>query len=73
MFYSHLLIHAEIYIYIYIYILDTYQRNKLIRRKDERRRKTSLTIFLPLTLFVRFRKGCSRVVCERELETKHKL
>ena len=28
---------------------------------------------LPLTLFVRFRKGCSRFACERVLETEHKL
>ena len=41
------------------------------RRNDKRRRKTSLTIFLPLTLFIRFRKGCSRFACERELETEH--
>ena len=27
--------------------------------------------YLPLTLFVRVRKGCSRFACERELETEH--
>ena len=36
-------------------------------------RKTSLTIFLPLNLFVRVRKGCSIFACERVLETEHKL
>ena len=34
-------------------------------------RKTSLTNIVPLTLFVRVRKGCSRFSCERELETEH--
>ena len=28
-------------------------------------------IFIPLTLFVRVRKGYSRFACERELETEH--
>ena len=39
-------------------------------------RKTQKDFFnniLPLTLFVRVRKGCSRVACGRELETEHKL
>ena len=27
--------------------------------------------YLSLILFVRFRKGCSRFACERELETEH--
>ena len=39
----------------------------------QRCRKTSLTIFLPLALFVRVRKGCWRFACERVLETEHKL
>ena len=57
---SHLLIHAA-----------TQRHND----KDTRR-KTQEDFFnniLPLTLFVRFRKGCSRVACERVLETEHKL
>ena len=29
--------------------------------------------YLPLTLFVRFGKGCVGFYCERELETEHKL
>ncbi len=45
--YCHLLIHAE----IYIYILDTYRRND-----KDRRRKTSLTKYLPLTLLQGFEK-----------------
>ena len=39
-------------------------------------RKTQEDFFnniLPLTLFVRFRKGCVGFYCERELETEHKL
>ena len=35
--------------------------------------KTSLEKYSPLTLFVRVRKGCWRVACERVLETEHKL
>ena len=69
-----MLIHAE----IYIYMLDTYRRNELIRRKHDNdkdaERKTQEVFFnniLPLTLFVRIRKGCSRVACERELEIEH--
>ena len=42
-------------------------------RRNEGRMKTSLEKYSPLTLFVRFGKGCSRVACERVLETKHKL
>ena len=47
--YCHLLIHAE----IHIYILDTYRRND-----KDRRRKTSLTKYLPLPLL----QGFERVV-----------
>ena len=35
---------------IHIYILDTYRRND-----NDRRRKTSLTKYVPLTFFVRVR------------------
>ena len=38
-----------------------------------RRRKDFFNKILPLALFVKVRKGCSRVACERELETEHKL
>ena len=41
--------------------------------KKDARRKDFFNNILPLTLFVRVRKGCSRVACERELETEHKL
>ena len=61
MLYSYMHVHAE----IYIYILDTYRHN------DNRRRKTSLTKYLPLTLLQGFGKGYSRFACERELETEH--
>ena len=62
MLYCHLLIHAE----IYIHMLDTYRRN------GKRRRKTSLTKYLPLTLFVEVYKGVTpKFACERELETAH--
>ena len=60
MLYCHLLIHAE----IYIYILDTYWRN------DNRRRKTSLTVFTS-HFIARVRKGCVGFYCERELEIEH--
>ena len=52
MLYCHLLIHAE----IYIYILDTYRRHELISRSNKRRRKTSLTKYIPLTLLQGFEK-----------------
>ena len=53
-------------------MLYAYWRND----KDARRIKTQEDFFikyLPLTLFVRVRKGYSRFLCERELETEHKL
>ena len=56
--YCHLLIHAEIY--IYIYWIHTGAMNN-------RRWKTSLSIYVPLTLFVRVQK----FACERALETEH--
>ena len=56
--YCHLLIHAEIYIYIYIYILDTYRRNEQ-QTQWQRRRTTSLTKYLPITLL----QGFEKVVC----------
>ena len=37
---------------------------------NNRRRKTSLTKYLPLTLLQGFEKGYSKFVCERELETE---
>ena len=43
------------------------------RRTNKGRMKASLTTYLPLTLFVRFQKGCSRFACEWVLETEHKL
>ena len=53
--------------YTYIYWIHTDAINKDARRKD------FFNNILLLTLFVRVRKGCSRVACERELETEHKL
>ena len=41
--------------------------------QEGRRMKTSLTIFLPLSLLQGFEMGCSRFACERVLETEHKL
>ena len=41
--------------YTYICWIHT---DAIIRTHEGRCKKTSLTIFLPLTLFVRFRKGC---------------
>ena len=38
---------------------------------NDARRKTSLTKYLPLTLFVRVWKGCVGFYCERELEIEH--
>ena len=38
---------------------------------NNRRRKASLTKYLPLTLLQGFEKGYTRFACERELETEH--
>ena len=37
---------------------------------NNRRRQTSLTNYVPLTLFVRVQKSYSRFACEREMETE---
>ena len=39
--------------------------------KTDARRKTSFSKYLPLTLFIRVRKGCVGFYCERELEIEH--
>ena len=44
------------YIHIYRFMQDTYWRNKLIRPSNKRRRKTSLTKYLSLTLLQGFEK-----------------
>ena len=70
--YSHLLIHAE----IYIYILDTYRRNDNRRKDKDAGIKMHEDFFNNIftSLFIaRVRKGCWRVACERVLETEHKL
>ena len=41
------------------------------RTQWQKRRKTSLTKYIPLTIFVRFKRGYSRFACERELEIEH--
>ena len=46
-------------------------QNESQRHNDKGRVKTSLTKYVPLTLFVRFEKGYSRFECERELENEH--
>ena len=53
---------------------STYTHNNKDGRNDkDARRKTSLSIYLPLTLLQGFEKGYSRFSCEREMETEHKL
>ena len=44
-----------------------YHNDTIIKTQEDFFRK----IFVPLTLFVRVRKGCVRFYCERELETEH--
>ena len=43
------------------------------RYSNERRRKTSLTTYLPLTLLQGFKRVVQGFACERMLETEHKL
>ena len=54
-----------------MFMQDTYWRNKLIRRSDKRRRKTSLTNIFTSHFIARVQKGCVGFYCERELETEH--
>ena len=53
------------YIYTYIYWINTdtmiNDASVTIKMQEGRRKKTSLTTYLPLTLFVRFEKGYSRL------------
>ena len=56
--------------YTYIYWIHTDAMNNRRNDKDARK-KTSLTKYLPLTLFVSVGKGCVGFYCERELETEH--
>ena len=44
-----------------------------IKMQEGRHRKTSLQMYLPLTLFVRFERVVQGFACERVLETEHKL
>ena len=73
--YSHICRFTSTYMHIYMWNNSQRHNDKDARRKthEGRRRKTSLQLYLPLTLFVRVRKGCSRFACERVLETEHKL
>ena len=68
-----MVIHADSHLHTCTYICRIIHNDTT---KTDARRITQEDFFnniLPLTLFVRFRKGCSRVACERELETEHKL
>ena len=70
-----IMLHTYIYwIHTDAMITDTVIKDagKKRRRKDGRRKKTSLQIFTP-HFIARVRKGCSRFACERVLETEHKL
>ena len=60
------------YILICIYTC-IYMQNNSQRHNDKGWVKTSLTKYVPLTLFVTLEKGYSGFACERELETEQKL
>ena len=61
---THVHVHTHIYTcYIVIYIIIQHHNDTIIkqtqgqrRKKEGRRRKTSLQLYLPLTLFVRFER-----------------
>ena len=57
------------HLHIHMHIHAASQRHN----DKDRRRKTSLTKYLPLTLLQGFEKGYSRFTCERELENEQKL
>ena len=62
MLYGHLLIHSA-----------SQRHNTKDRHMKKGSRKTSLQLYFTSHFIARVRKGCSRVACERVLETKHKL
>ena len=47
-------------------------KRHMIKTQEGRHRKTSLQLYLPLTLFVRFERVVQGFACERVLETEHK-
>ena len=54
---------------VVLYCHLQYHNDTIIKTQEDFFRK----IFVPLTLFVRVRKGCVGFYCERELETEQKL
>ena len=46
-------------------------KDAITKTQEGRRRKTSLQIYFTSHFIARVRKGCSRVACERKLETEH--
>ena len=54
---------------IHIYIYTQHHNDTRIKTQEDFFKQ----IYIPLTLFVRVRKGCVGFYCERELETKQKL
>ena len=70
--------HTHTYIYIYICVCVLYSHlqhhnDTTIKTQEWRHRKTSLEKYSTSHFIARVRKGCSRVACERVLETEHKL
>ena len=58
--------YVDLHLHTCTYICRIIHSDTTIKTQEGKRRKTSLQLYLPLTLFVRF-------ACERVLEREHKL
>ena len=62
------------YAYIHIYMFMQHHNDTIIKTHEGRKTQEDFFTKIYTSHFIaRVRKGCSRVACERELETEHKL
>ncbi len=67
----------ELVLYCHLHVHASQRHNNYdavtIKMQEGRRKKTSLTTYLPLTLLQGFERVVQGFACERVLETEHKL
>ena len=65
--------HVDSHLHICTYICRIIHSDTTIKTQEGRRRKTSLTTYLPLNLLQELERVVQGFACERMLETEHKL
>ena len=65
--------YADSHLHTCTYICRIIHSDTTIKTQEGKRRKTSLTTYIPLTLLQGFKKVVQGLSCERVLETEHKL